>query len=200
MKKLLEKKQWMMISLVAALGVAVYLNYYFTKEPTLTAGTSANSGETVSSSEDAHLGEASYVNAPVTDVSKTESDTSDESEKPAAGEYFSNARASRTAAREESMRVLEEMVNNPQSSAEDKASATKKATAIADNILQESNIENLVLAKGFSDCVAFIDEDKCQVVVKRGDLQQQESMQILEIVLSQCSIPAANVQISSVAN
>ena len=59
MKKLLQKKQWMMLSLVAALGVAVYLNYYFTKDPLLQSDP-AGAGVTVSGEEDSerHLGEA----------------------------------------------------------------------------------------------------------------------------------------------
>lgn len=196
MKKFLEKKQWMMLALVAALGVAVYLNYYFTKEPALSAGglqaASAEASDTLP--DDAHLGEASYVSAGVSEVSKTGTDTS---QSTAAATYFDKARASRTAARDESVRLLEELLGSAQATAEQKQTAQKQATAIAENVLQESNIENLILAKGFADCVVFIDGDHASVVVASTDLQQKESLQILQIVVSQSGVEAKNVQIST---
>ena len=202
MKKLLEKKQWAMLSLVAALGVAVYLNYYFTKEPALQSGTqptstsstTAGEGETSDTEPSAaHLGEASYVNSTVSGAAKQTGSTTS-----AGTDYFKAARASRTAAREEAARTLAEIVNNAQATAEAREEAGKKAAAIAENVLAESNIENLILAKGFADCVAFIDEEHCSVVVAGNDLQQTESLQILEIVLSQCHIGAQNVKITAV--
>ena len=39
MKQFLKKKQLMMVALVAALGMAVYLNYYLLEDPALSAGT-----------------------------------------------------------------------------------------------------------------------------------------------------------------
>ena len=96
------------------------------------------------------------------------------------------------------MRLLGETIGSVQATAEQQAEAAKKAEAIADNILQESNIENLILAKGFADCIAFIDGDSCSVVVQAEALQSQESLQILQIVTSQSDIVAGNVQISAV--
>ena len=105
------------------------------------------------------------------------------------------ARANRTAAREEALSILQEVLDSAQASAEDKAQATQKATAIAENVLQESNIENLLLAKGFADSVVYIDGERCSVVVQSDDLQQQESLQILQIVVSQSEVAADQVQI-----
>ena len=216
MKKLFAKKQWMMLSLVAALGVAVYLNYYFTRDPLLSSPTGAGvSGEDSGVSDTvrddgtgqgtesgSRLGEASFVSKPAENGSSAggESDGKPVSGTvdPGAESYFFRARASRTTAREEAVRLLGETIGSVQATAEQQAEAAKKAEAIADNILQESNIENLILAKGFADCIAFIDGDSCSVVVQAEALQSQESLQILQIVTSQSDIVAGNVQISAV--
>lgn len=175
MKRFLKKKQWMMVALVGALGLAVYLNFYLTGDTSsaLTAGESAPTKK-----NDSNLGDATFVGAGVED-----------------GSYFSEARAVRTAAREESLAILQEVVDSAGASAADKAQATEKATAIAENVLQESNIENLLLAKGFADSVVYIDGDRCSVVVQATELQQQESLQILQIVVSQSDVAADQVQI-----
>lgn len=189
MKKFFAKKQWMMVALVAALGVAVYLNYYFTNEPSLSTGTDTSS----SSSEDGALGDAYFVNGVVSDVPKEDAS----SDTAQTEDYFDQARASRIAAREESLRLVQETLGRADASAEEKKQAQQLASAVAQRVLQESNIENLILAKGFADSVVFIDGDACSVVVQAEQLQQQESLQILEIVLKHGSIAADKVQITA---
>ena len=176
MKTFFKKKQLMMVALVGALGLAVYLNFYLVESPALEAGTQTEERE------ESHLGDATFVG---TGVSQPE-------EQPS---YFDAARQKRTAAREEALGIIQEILDSAQASGEDKAQATKQATAIAENVLRESNIENLILAKGFADSVVYIDGDRCSVVVQADNLQQQESLQILQIVVSQSSVSADKVQI-----
>ncbi len=177
MKRFLKKKQWMLVALVGALGLAVYLNFYLVGAPATTTGENSPPKK-----NDSNLGDATFVGAGVSDP---EGDPS----------YFTEARAVRTAAREEALAIIQEVLDSAQASAEDKAQATQKATAIAENVLQESNIENLLLAKGFVDSVVYIDGERCSVVVQAEDLQQQESLQILQIVVSQSDVAADQVQI-----
>lgn len=177
MKKLFQKKRLMLVALVAALGLAVYLNFYLVDSPSLSAGAG-----TADKKEDSNLGDATFVGTGVSDPNEERT-------------YFDEARQNRTAAREEALGILQEVLDSAQASAEDKAQATQKATAIAENVLQESNIENLILAKGFADSVVYIDGERCSVVVQAENLQQQESLQILQIVVSQSSVSAEQVQI-----
>ena len=188
MKKLFAKKQLMMVALVAALGVAVYLNYYFTNEPGLSAGADTSSP----SSDSGALGDAYFVNGTVSDVPKEES-----TDTPQTEDYFDKARASRIAAREESLRLVQETLGRADASAEEKKQAQELACAVAERVLQESNIENLILAKGFEESVVFIDGDTCSVVVKAAELQQQESLQILEMVMNHAGISSDKVQITT---
>ena len=182
MKKFFAKKQWMMVALVAALGVAVYLNYYFTTEPAL----SGDTGDAPTS--DDTLGDTQFVGATVDGVPKEDAEDTAE-------DYFDKARTSRTAAREESLRIVQATLGRADASAEEKAKAEQMAAAVAERVLQESNIENMILAKGFADCVVFIDTDACSVVVQASQLQQQESLQILELVVSHAQIASDKVKI-----
>ena len=177
MKAFVKKKQLMLVALVGALGLAVYLNFYLVESPSLAAGS-----ETGTEREESHLGDATFVG---TGVSQPETEPT----------YFDEARAKRTAAREEALGIIQEVLDSAGASSEDKAQATKRATAIAENVLQESNIENLLLAKGFADSVVYIDGERCSVVVQVDALQQQESLQILQIVVTQSDVKADQVQI-----
>ena len=189
MKTFLKKKQLMMVALVAALGLAVYLNYYLTEEPLLSAGTGADTSVEESSEPD-RLGEATFVDAPVSKPENTSKPT-DESG------YFDTARKNRTAAREEALSILQEVLDNAQTTAQEKEAATREATAIAQRVLAESNIENLITAKGFADAVAYIQEDSCSVVVQAEELQPQQSLQILEIAVSQSGVSPEKVQVTA---
>ena len=185
MKGFWRKKKLMTLALVGALGLAVYLNVYMTREPTLTTG--APSAPT-DAEEPENLGDATFVGTQPTDPEE-------ESPQPESVDFFEQARENRASAREEALGIIQEVLDSAQASAEDKSAATLRATAIAENVLQESNIENLILAKGFTDSVVYIDQDRCSVVVKSEALQQQESLQILEIVVSQSAVTPENVQI-----
>lgn len=178
MKRFLKKKQWMMVALVGALGLAVYLNFFLASTPS----SLQTEDDAAANRSDSSLGDATFVGAGVSDPKEDAS-------------YFTEARAVRTAAREEALAIIQEVLDSAGASAEDKAEATQKATAIAENVLQESNIENLLLAKGFADSVVYIDGERCSVVVQAQELQQQESLQILQIVVSQSAVSADQVQI-----
>ena len=157
-KRLFEKKQWMMLSLVAALGLAVYLNYYFSRDPLQSApvqgqtevssdASAPGGGPTTGTTGGSHLGEVSFVSSGG-DTEKDASGTSAE-EKPVSGtvpagadDHFSRARSSRTTAREEAVRVLKETIGSAGASAQQQADANKKAQQIAQDKQHEIQKEN----------------------------------------------------------
>ena len=165
----------------------MYLNYYLTEEPLLSAGTGAGAENSVPEDDQPdRLGEATFVDAPVSKPEGSQEAT-----------YFDKARQNRTVAREEALNIIQEVLDNAQASAQDKTAASQQATAIAENVLLESNIENLIIAKGFSDAVVYISDAGCSVVVACADLQKQQSLQILEIAVSQTGISPDKVQITA---
>lgn len=181
MKRVIKNKKFMTIALVAALGLAVYLNYAMSSAP----GVSVDSQSTDNQTEE-NLGDATFVGAQVSDPTEPEQEDLG---------FFEQARQNRVAAREEALSIVQEVMDSATASAADKKAAGDKATAIAQNVLQESNIESLIQAKGFMDSVVYIDGENCSVVVQAEELTPQESVQIMQIVLSQSSAKADKVQI-----
>ena len=136
MSGIFGKKQVMLAVLVVALGVAVYLNYYFSSQNPLTAEADT------STSKSGNLGDAKFVDNPstVTTGTKDNQNTSD---------YFIQARKNREDARQEAVDIIRDLMNNAKASQETQEKALAKAAAIAAAVEQESKIESLVKAKGF---------------------------------------------------
>lgn len=194
MKGFFQKKQWLTVALVAALGLAIYLNYYMGSEPSLSAGTRPQDSS-VTEKEPDKLGEATFVGGQVSKPEASQGDASAPEKDTGKKDYFDQARDKRTAAREEALGIIQEVLDSEKASAEDKALASKQATAIAENVLKESRIENLIAAKGFGDSVVYLDGKACSVVVKAEELKQQESLQILEMAVTQAGVSPEQVQI-----
>ena len=76
-----------------------------------------------------------------------------------------------------------------------KEQALKDIATMAKVIENESNIETLIKAKGFEECVAVINGEKANVIVKSEGLQPNDLSQILEIVYLQAGILPENVTI-----
>lgn len=109
--------------------------------------------------------------------------------------YFSATQVSRQRARDEALEVLQSVVDNKDSTETVKAEALAGIAAIADEIQKEADIESLVTAKGFEQCVAVISGEKVQIVVRADDLQPAQIAQINEIVYAQTGIAPTGVTI-----
>ena len=109
--------------------------------------------------------------------------------------YFSATQVSRQRARDEALEVLQSVVDIKESSETVKTEALAGIAAIADEIQKEANIESLITAKGFEQCVAVISGEKVQIVVKAEELQPAQIAQINEIVYAQTGIAPTGVTI-----
>ena len=105
---------------------------------------------------------------------------------------------SRKRARDEALEVLQSVVDNTDADEAVKAQALTDINRLALEMNAESNIETLVMAKGFEDCVAVINGDTATVVVKaKGEtLLANEIAQINEIVYEQAKIDPVNIKIT----
>ena len=90
---------------------------------------------------------------------------------------------------------MEETLKNAESSDEVKKEALAKAQTMAENMLQEDNIENLIKAKGFPDCVVFIQNGGMQRGGKTGDNDQNYAIVIKDIVAGQSGITYDKIKI-----
>jgi stage III sporulation protein AH len=109
--------------------------------------------------------------------------------------YFSSIQVNRQRTRDEAIEVLQAVVDNESSTETAKNEALAQISKLADIMEAESNIETLIVAKGFEECVAVISDDKVSIVVKSEGLQAAQISQINEIVYEQCGIKPVNVNI-----
>lgn len=191
------KRQLILASLVLALGAAVYLNWQF-------AGTKVQSaGDVSEESASSALGAAQLVNnayvETVSDTLMNEDGVLPETE-PADGATESSA-AEETAAAVSASAKLSDARLTRQTARDEavKQAAVDEAAVIAQNILKETNIESLIEAKGFTECVAYINGESCTVVVN-GDMEdEQNALIVRDIAVSESGVSAENVKIISAA-
>ena len=109
--------------------------------------------------------------------------------------YFTATALNRQQSRDEAIDVLKLVCESNESTEEAKAEATAKISQIAVDIQNENNIETLVKAKGFTECVAIISDNSVSVIVGAEELKAAEAAQILAIVYDTTGINPENVSI-----
>lgn len=110
-------------------------------------------------------------------------------------EYFQSASVSRRRARDESLEVLQLVADSEDALQESKDSALASMSKIASQIEQESNIESLIVAKGFENCIALVSDNSATVIVQSDGLLPSEVAQITEIICSETALPASSITI-----
>ena len=181
-----HKRQLILASLVVALGAAVYLNWQF----------SDNHGFDDSIiTESAHeLGEARYVNTSKI-ADKPDNLQSTELTTSQAKKFFAEATASRQKARDEALEKLKNLISSQTISEEAKNGLLEQSETLTNNIQKESNIENLIKAKGFGECLVLIQNDECSVIVNPGSIQENTAIVIKDIITGQSGIKSDKIKI-----
>lgn len=165
---LLKKRQLILAGLVIVLGIAVYLNWEFSDK------------DLISNNDDKVYGETQATNVEVKETSEA---------------FFAQARLNREKNRDEAIESVKTMLSDAKLTEEQKEEITKKATQLAELTDCEASIEELIKAKGFRDCVAFIDGENASIVVSSDGLTQKEAAQIFEIVVKKTKINSENINI-----
>lgn len=112
-----------------------------------------------------------------------------------ADSYFSSVQVNRQRTRDEAIEVLQSVVENAASTEAAKNDALAQISKLAGVMEAEANIETLIIAKGFAECVAVISEDGASIVVKSEGLNPAQISQINEIVYAQAGIEPVNIKI-----
>ena len=112
-------------------------------------------------------------------------------------DYFASARLTRQQARDSALSLLKE---NDDVDAETASEAAKSIETLASYTLSEAQIENMVTAKGYEDCVVFMSEDGVSVVVSTGEegLQTEDIARITDIVKQETGLSAESIKIMEV--
>lgn len=188
-------KIWKRNVVVAAIMLfvcaAVYLNWSYNQE--VAAGTESAEGKL--------LGEATLVDSKTDDplLSGEANEDTQQTEDSAAEQtgYFSNARLNRQQARDSALSLLQDAAADEAADQTMIDEANASIQTMADNTLAEAQVENLVTAKGYADCVCFIGDSGASVVVAavEGGLTETDTARIMEIVKDETGLSAAQITI-----
>ena len=158
-------------SVALMIGLAVYLNYRWFYDPTSALGYGENNMQD------------GYADSQSTGTGSE------------IGDYFTATALDRKEARDEAIDVLKLVAESEESSEAARAEAADKISKIALDIQNEANIETLVKAKGFEDCVAVISDGAVSVIVGAESLQAAQAAQILSIACESTGISPEKISI-----
>jgi stage III sporulation protein AH len=130
----------------------------------------------------------------------TDGDVAEVSANAEGKDYFASARLTRQQARDSALSLLKEASENDDVDAETASEAAKSIETLASYTLSEAQIENMVTAKGYEDCVVFMSEDGVSVVVSTGEegLQTEDIARITDIVKQETGLSAESIKIMEV--
>lgn len=113
-------------------------------------------------------------------------------------DYFAAVRLSRQEARDSAVSLLQEaMAYGDQDQV---AKSNAQLEQIIQSALCEAQIESLVIAKGYRDCVAYMTEEGISVAVAspEGGMQQSDVAVIADIVVSQSDFTIQDIHVVEV--
>ena len=172
---LIGKKQIVIAALVTALGLAVFVNWYYSDGTRLFPGTSSESSQPDSD------GAAQYVNG-----------LSDE-------EYFATVRMNRDSARGDALEELQAVMAQAVEDSDAAANTAKAIEQLSAEAKMETDIEGLVSGKIGTDCVAVISDNSVDVVVTKTALNDSNVLAISDVVSQVCGEVYENVRVSATA-
>ena len=192
------------ITLAAALVVAVYLNWQYARTGVTLEEDAVNVAATVETEE--------AVSAPIMDGLMTEAEAVSSANKNygeaqlvsvannSGSKFFEEARLKRTKAHDEAMDAVQKALKSASLSAEEKKSYTQQLTGSLEDLNAENEIETLVRAKGFADCLCFLQSGRADLTVMTSGepLTAAQVAQIRDVVLSKSTVPAQNITVVEV--
>ena len=191
-------KLWKRNAIAAAIVLfvcgAVYLNWSYSQDTA--AGKNLGEAALVGSQNDPLLEkqkeEAAEEGAAGEEGAQTEEGADAES-----GTYFSTARLNRQQARDNALSLLQEAAEDEKADQSSVDQANAAIQTMADYTMTEAQIENLITAKGYTDCVAFLGEDSISVVVSAmvNGMTDADAARIGEIVMEQTGLKADQIKI-----
>ena len=185
------KRNAVVVAIVLFVGAAVYLNWSYNNQ---TEETEDDPGKV--------LGETSLVNG-----EQDEEGTAQTGETGETGEtdgeettqtgYFASARLNRQQARDSALELLQEAAADASADQALIGEANASIQAMATYTMSEAQAENLITAKGYGECVCFLNEDSASVVVSATEngLTESDTARIVEIVMETTGLEANQIKI-----
>ena len=114
--------------------------------------------------------------------------------------YFATARLNRQQARDSALTLLQDAAARQDADQTMRDEANAAIQTMADYTVTEAQIENLVVAKGYADCVAFIGEDSVSLAVAAPEagLTDADTARIVDVVNQTAGFTAEQIKIIEV--
>ena len=193
------------VTLAAAMAVAVYLNWQYARDGLDLGGEALTVAATMSESEPVFSGA-------ITDELMTEAEAVSSTAKnygeaqlvsvasDTGAKFFEQARLKREKSHDEAMDTIQKSLRSAALTEEDKKAYAAQMKQNLEDLNAENEIETLVRAKGFADCLCFLQPGRAdQTVMTSGDgLTAAQVAQIRDIVLSKTQLSAQNITVVEV--
>lgn len=202
------------VTLAAALAVACYLNWQYARTDLDTAAveTAAAAASTSSEASSGSSASSSGSSGQVTDALLTEAEAASAANKnygeaqlvsvanDTGSQFFDEARLKREKAHDEALDTIQKTMKDSSLSDSEKAEFTAQLTANLEDINAETEIETLIKAKGFADCLCFLQSGRADLTVMTSGepLTTSQVAQIRDIVISKSNVTAQNITVGEV--
>ena len=179
------KKNMVAAAVLVTVCAGIYVNWLYTEDQSVANLTDTLDSDKVMSSDMLVMNEDSALNN-----LEAGADT--------AADYFAAVRLSRQEARDSAVSLLQEAIAYSENS--QNAEANTELEKIVQTALCEAQIESLVIAKGYADCVAYIGNEGISVAVAapEGGLAQKDVAVVADIVMSQSEYSIQDIRVVEV--
>jgi len=180
------KKNLVAGAVLVTVCAGIYLNWVYTEENVSADLTQMIDAEKVMSEDTLVLSEDLAAIAAGEDLETTSDD------------YFAAVRLSRQQARDNAIELLQEAMSYGDGRKE--AESSLELEDIVQTALSEAQIESLIIAKGYSDCVAYMSPEGISVAVAapEGGLQSEDVAVIADIVMAQSEYTLDSIRVVEV--
>lgn len=180
------KKNMIAAGILVTVCAGIYLNWLYTEDAAISDLEDTLSVEKVMNDDTLVLSNDMEALAAGENVDTT------------AGDYFASVRLSRQQARDNAVNLLEEAMSYAGDSKASESSA--QLEDIIQTALTEAQIESLIIAKGYADCVAYMTENGISVAVAspEGGMQKEDVAVIADIVITQAGFTLEQIRVVEV--
>ena len=180
------KKNLIAAAILVTVCAGIYVNWRYTEDQAAANLTDTLDTEKVMSDDNLVLSEDMAAISAGEDVATTSTD------------YFAAVRLSRQQARDNAVNLLQEAMSYSESSKE--AESAVELEQIVQTALSEAQIESLIIAKGYADCVAYMSGEGISIAVAspEGGLQREDVAVIADIVMAQSDYSLNDIRVVEV--
>lgn len=182
------KKNLVAAAILVTVCAGIYVNWLYTEDNTAASLEDSLDTQKVMNEDSLVLSGDMEAIASGEDITSTSTD------------YFAAVRLSRQQARDNAVNLLQEaMAYSGKESSKDVESAME-LEEIVQTALSEAQIESLVIAKGYADCVAYMSGEGISVAVSspEGGLQAADVAVIADIVMTQSDYSLDDIRVVEV--